>query len=743
MHETRPLGLLIASRLGLTAVTDKRPLTAGSIFYLPRCPKAALPHAQTAVGDGAPLPVDDLLAAAPPEPRTAAPKLTGLAAALASFDTSSEEIREDLSHLDPGIGYEDWRNVVWGIAATGNPEAEQLAREWSMKSEEKWDEAAFYRVWNSNKRDGITYGTVKHMARVATDRDAPWAEHLNMMPEGYRIAKGCLQVRVSSDDKEGETWETLTAYPVLVTSVVRIRGTQERRATDVTVFHRDTTTHSLDMQQLGREYEIALNNIGVSVHGKRAAAMKAYLIAAKGKYESEGKVTNSYNYFGWQTDKTFLVGNRLYARGAAPVEVHLQRGPALLAKFMPRNMNPASLTAWVEAAKPMFGNELQTFAFVMSLASVLMKLSGEPGGLFSIVGPSGQGKSTVQAAVASVFGGTESSFSKAQDTEKARIAFMATMHSLPVQMEELTKMDPEKLCTLTFDISEGKTRRTLTQTGEMRDMPEDWHLIATASSNTSLLDTVLQHGIPSQALRILEMRLILPPGVRFRDGVEMRQTMLDNAGAVGHALAMYIVEHQSAIAANIKTVLESIDALIGKQSEERIRRNMLACGAIMSRILRNILGFEVISVRRMIDIGCGLITHHRDQQLMFNMTPLDLLTAYINDQSPHCITAHGGNVVSMVTMTKPPYTMRFDTTENRLYIDLAAIRSFIIRHRGDWTEFLRTLKNDEILFDRTRITITKGAAGVPPQGQTTCIVVNTSRLDLGLPLPASESAQAV
>jgi hypothetical protein len=172
-EELRPLGLHVAGLLGLDAVTDKAALEPARLYFLPRCPESALCDARSAIIDGQSLEVNAQLAQIKPEPKTRPVKVLGLAADILNHHHTAEDVRADLARLDPSMGYEAWRNVLWAVASTDLPEAEELAREWSMRSAGKWDERAFARTWDSYKPDGgITYGTVKHMLREL-DHGAP------------------------------------------------------------------------------------------------------------------------------------------------------------------------------------------------------------------------------------------------------------------------------------------------------------------------------------------------------------------------------------------------------------------------------------------------------------------------------------------------------------------------------------------------------------------------------------------
>ena len=98
---------------------------------------------------------------------------------------SPETVRAMLAVLSPDLPYDDWRNVVWSIKATGLPEAEALAREWSERGG-KWDAGAFHTVWESFRPDGVGVGTLVHLAR-----EAGWQGDLWSAPSiRYRLLSG-------------------------------------------------------------------------------------------------------------------------------------------------------------------------------------------------------------------------------------------------------------------------------------------------------------------------------------------------------------------------------------------------------------------------------------------------------------------------------------------------------------------------------------------------------------------------
>lgn len=78
-------------------------------------------------------------------------------------------VKAMLAVLDPDSEYPDWRDINWGLAASGLSVAEDLARDWSAKGAD-WNEDAFNTVWNSydpDREKAVGFGTLVFKAREA------------------------------------------------------------------------------------------------------------------------------------------------------------------------------------------------------------------------------------------------------------------------------------------------------------------------------------------------------------------------------------------------------------------------------------------------------------------------------------------------------------------------------------------------------------------------------------------------
>ena len=77
-------------------------------------------------------------------------------------------IKQQLAFIDADCDYATYRHVIWGIASTGWECAYQIALDWSLKAEYRFEEhtldALFY-SYDPDRDDRITVGTIYHYAK--------------------------------------------------------------------------------------------------------------------------------------------------------------------------------------------------------------------------------------------------------------------------------------------------------------------------------------------------------------------------------------------------------------------------------------------------------------------------------------------------------------------------------------------------------------------------------------------------
>jgi len=73
-----------------------------------------------------------------------------------------------LTHIDADCDYETYRNVIWAICSTGWTCAEQVALDWSLTAEDRFEQSTFDALINSFDPDhpeSVSYGTLVYLAR--------------------------------------------------------------------------------------------------------------------------------------------------------------------------------------------------------------------------------------------------------------------------------------------------------------------------------------------------------------------------------------------------------------------------------------------------------------------------------------------------------------------------------------------------------------------------------------------------
>lgn len=77
-------------------------------------------------------------------------------------------LKDLLNYIDADCDYETYRNVVWAICSTGWKCAEQLALDWSLTAEHRFEQSTFEALINSYDPDHpevVGYGTLVFLAR--------------------------------------------------------------------------------------------------------------------------------------------------------------------------------------------------------------------------------------------------------------------------------------------------------------------------------------------------------------------------------------------------------------------------------------------------------------------------------------------------------------------------------------------------------------------------------------------------
>lgn len=161
--------------------------------------------------------IDQALSKFPP-----LPKKRGKHTSTKQFDCQATESNIDLvkamlSAINPDVGYCQWRDILWAVAATGWDCSYDLAHSWSSRGA-TWDEDIFNLVWDGfDASRGIGFGTLVHHAKQGG--------YLGALPVKQQVEKpkplGRLVTVCAADIKpEHVEWLVDQSFPLGMLAVI-------------------------------------------------------------------------------------------------------------------------------------------------------------------------------------------------------------------------------------------------------------------------------------------------------------------------------------------------------------------------------------------------------------------------------------------------------------------------------------------------------------------------------------------
>ena len=651
-------------------------------------------------------------------------------------------------------GYEVWVKVAMALKAAGE-EHFDLFHEWSRKSAAYISEEDCRDKWDRCDPHSIGPGTLFHMASetdpawrptfietherieanpLAVAQKDPWEQAC--IPDGFKWIGSVLYARGGAKNDDGEeAWTKLLDFPVWVENVLveAINGQPLYRME--MVVRREHGVHqrySVDSKALSRDTEIALLDKGIYSAPKMVPLIKNYLIGAAALSAMQGKKQMVYSKYGWQEDGSFLIGYRLYSRtGVTQVSV----SPALERAATTKDF-PVIGTAkeWARSASFFLSDGLQAqgLALLMGFAAPLMALSGERGGVYSLIGKSGQGKSTIQEVIGTIYGAPRVLHSRADDTHNARFLQLAHLSSLPMQAEELTKLEPMELSALCYSVSEGRDKRRLHSDGAAKGEPPSWNTIVTASSNKGIIDVLMTINGEAESMRVLEDTVELPKGAVFTEAENAKRVCYSHAGSMGDAYMQIVVRRQDDIKAKIDALKEVMVRSLKITSKQRIRLNMLACAFVAGTVLMEEGFFSRPDILRAIKHGQMVMQASMESIGSGDVPATEILSDFINDhlRQINYLTERGSSVLQF---QKPPGPVvgRIDSRLNTVSLSARALREYCVQRRADFGRLKSELMTQKVLMHKYKNTVmTAGMEG--PNVQAQCLVLDWRMVqDLG------------
>jgi hypothetical protein len=445
-------------------------------------------------------------------------------------------------------------------------------------------------------------------------------------------------------------------------------------------------------------------------HGKGLRVAK-YLIDYIRHLQTVGAAEVEFSRFGWRDLKSnapkFVVGNGVYDKTGAlsPASyAHFLRTPARAAA------TSGTLDAWKEAFsvyKNIPNSESFILAMMMGFAAPLMAFTEHAGVLYNMVGETSAGKSTALKFMTSVWGQPNAQHVKIEDNVIPIYNFIGYLNAIPVAMDELTNMAPERLSDFALSFTGGRGKMRANRDGTNQENTIEWDTIVVGTSNTSLYDKLASNrkGYSAEAMRIYEVNLPASHDIQYQDMMNRAVSILNgNYGHAGRVYIQYVIKNIAKIQTTIDEAIRKITARGGMRSEERFWAAMFACVYVGGQIAKG-LKLHDYDMTALLDTHLGRSDSVRTTVRNSISDPISLLSDFLNnnldailkfkDGKPHLGT--DGRAFSQLRAVKVRMELDANDVPDTAWISRPALGEYCGLKRIDASWLRKELLNMGIL----------------------------------------------
>lgn len=296
------------------------------------------------------------------------------------------------------------------------------------------------------------------------------------------------------------------------------------------------------------ELNNALADNGLLIENKvKQAFMGAYMRAYTQALQRHQASVDLYDSFGWKENNTrFVIGSTEFRREKdGTVSTH-EVGVSKIISTKEYDKTFAArgdLGLWATWTTALDHPTLATHQIELARAFMapLIHFTGLRGVVFSLVGPSGRGKTTMQRWAASVYGAPDKVNTTANDTQMSMVQRMGVWGCLPLAIDEATLIKPEHLANLIYWGTQGQDRNRANEVTQANT----WALPLSLSTNRSLRDKATTVGADVDAIQMRMLEFEIPSSPVFADSSDFGRRMFlmsgDNYGLAGRVYIQHLL----------------------------------------------------------------------------------------------------------------------------------------------------------------------------------------------------------
>lgn len=443
------------------------------------------------------------------------------------------------------------------------------------------------------------------------------------------------------------------------------------------------------------------------------------------------------SHYGWH-EEAFVVGKREFTPNQAMVYSPASKATEDTAEYL---MPKGNLELWRQMANlygtP--GNEARAFIFFVSFGAPLCTFLNQGSCIIHLTNKdSGVGKSTNQRVSASTWGDPKELMLLSTDTDNAKYQQFGVFRNLPIYIDEITNMPPDRLSDFAFRVSQNRGKhRQNSHSNTLRKNTTKWETIIVTSGNNSLYDTLKQHkiNVAGELNRIIELPVSVKDALSIEEASYWyEQVLFDNFGLAGEIYAQYLVDNKAQVVAMVKATYELYAKKFNFKTEHRFYRAACAATFTGARIAKE-LGLHDIDVDRVEQWAVqqlgGIQTTVKEAGTQDSVATLgQFLNAYKRNE----LVLNAGKVMAGgLELSQAPtkdaqgqLVIRVEQDTSRMYISKSVLMHWCGEHRVHFTVLIDDLDAAGLLVSKAlhkRLAEGTSSPGLP----VACICVDMAR----------------
>lgn len=372
------------------------------------------------------------------------------------------------------------------------------------------------------------------------------------------------------------------------------------------------------------------------------------------------------------------------------------------------------------------------FYILCAAGAPLMSFTNHNGVLVNMQGRSGVGKSATLKAAAGIWGDPQAYLingSRGGTTINSLFHSLATLHSLPLPLDDVTRLDPRDVGDLALNVSVGEDKRRLNKNLTQR-ITGKWRTTVLTTSNPSMYDSLsAERGDGSaEAMRVFEIPA-KAPGVHTKQQADrMMDACFSHYGHVGEVLASHYARHQQSLKSRVKEMENRIDAHCGCTGPERFWSAVAATAFVAGEILHELgmCPYDLEAIMSWLkDVQIPYLRNAVDESFA---KPCDVITQFLSDNvAGTMVTTESILDKRRPTIAHEPrigLDIRIDITPTTriAYIRTASFKRFCTQHGFNYRDVTSWLIASKIFTPSAAYNMGKGTYW--QSGTCSCFIMN-------------------